>query len=204
MTVFVDSKPVQFASLAASGVTDRAQAEQLSKLNGFTSATLYSVTHRVAFVTQLNDAPKNFTKVFSPGTPPPPGVLADLRLWLFLCVVDGHGSLVAGRALSVDITEALRVTRMLAALKAQPADVRLAASVELYGIARTIISTPWFRACGSAPVSAYELRKFNREMDEWETYWRPELLHAAEVGDIFAMTVIDTFSSLVRLIVNAS
>lgn len=197
------SKPIQFATLHAQGITDRAQAEQISKLNGSSSATLYSLTIRVAFATSLQLSPNHFAKVFLPGTPPPPATLGDLRLWLWLCVVDTHGALTTGRAISVDMNEALRVTRMLAALKAQPADARLAATVELYGVAKGAISSHWYKAGGTAPIPAYELRKFNRELDEWEAYWRPEMLLAAELGDLYAMTVVNTFANLVRLIVNS-
>jgi hypothetical protein len=196
-------KPVQFATLYASGITDPSQAEQVSKLNGSSSATLYSLTIRVAFSTTLHAAPGNFTKIYSPGTAPPPAILSDLRLWLWLGIVDVHGGLTAGRALSLDMSESLRVTRMFAALNAQPGDTRLAATVELYGVARAAISTAWFKAGGTIPVPTYELKRCNREIDDWEAYWRPELVKAAKEGDNFAMSVLNTFANTVRIILNA-
>lgn len=196
-------KPVQFATLYASGITDPAQAEQVSKLNGSSSATLYSLTVRVAFSTSLHSAPKNFTKVYSPSTPLPPAILSDLRLWFWLGVVDVHGGLTAGRALALDMSESLRVTRMFAALNAQPGDTRLAATVELYGVARAAISTAWFKAGGTVPVPTYELRRYNREIDDWEAYWRPELIKAAKEGDNFATSVLNTFANTIRIVLNA-
>lgn len=196
-------KPVQFATLYAAGITDPAQAEQVSKLNGASSATLYSITVRVAFSTSLHSAPNNFTKVYSPGSPLPPAILSDLRLWFYLGIIDVHGGLTAGRTLALDMSESLRVTRMFAALGAQPGDTRLAASVELYGVARAAISTSWFKAGGTMPVPPYQLRRFNRELDDWEAYWRPELVRAAKEGDNFAMSVVNTFANTVRIILNA-
>ncbi|ORY88171.1 hypothetical protein BCR35DRAFT_302110 [Leucosporidium creatinivorum] len=197
-------KPVQFATLHSAGITDPAQAEQVSKLNGSSSATLYSIMTRVAFSTSLHSAPNNFTKIYSPGTPPPPALLSELRLWLWLCIVDVHGGMTAGRALALDVAEALRVTRMFAALNAQPGDARLAATVELYGVARAAISTPWFKSGGTLPVPTYELRRYNREIDDWEAYWRPELVKAAKEGDNFAMSVVNTFANTIRIVLNAS
>lgn len=92
---------------------------------------------------------------------------------------------------------------MFASLKAQAYDTRLAAVVELYGIAKSAVSAPWFAADGARRASPNEMRRFNRELQEWQAYWEPELEDAVRRGDFMAPVAVSMYGQLVRSIVNA-
>lgn len=169
-------KPVPFASLYASGITEPDAAEQAAKLNGTSSAILGGVIIRTACSLSLPAITTTFAKSFSPTIAIAPQVISDLRLFYWLLVVDTHGALTTGRAGQVDIQDALRTTRLFSSLKLQPFDVRLAATVELYATAKIAVSTVWTGA--ERTIAPHELRKFNKEMDDWEAYWTEPLKEA--------------------------
>lgn len=51
-----------------------------------------------------------------------PKTVARVRLWLWMCFVDAHGCMQNGRAPSIDITDALKVTRTMAAIGDHPSE----------------------------------------------------------------------------------
>lgn len=195
-------KPVQFASLSTTGINSAALAEQAAKLNSTTSSLLGGLIFRTALSISLPSVSNAFAKCFSPSSPTNPELISDLRLWYWICLVDAHGALTTGRLGSLDIASTLRTTRLFAPLRLQPYDVRLAALVELYGTAKAAISQSGF--AGARRVPPAELRRLNRELDEWETYWREPLREAGRRGDGLAWTVGTTFASFIRIVINSS
>ncbi|KAK4055928.1 hypothetical protein OIO90_002921 [Microbotryomycetes sp. JL221] len=196
-------KPVQFAALHSAEIVDPEQAEQMCKLSPTSSSTLWGVILRTAHTIGLHGAPNAFARIYSPSIKPPPEVLGNLRCWMWTCVVDTHGALTTSRIGVIDLSDSLKVTRMFASLKAQPGDTRIAAHVELYGCAKVVLSSSWFLAPPSKPISEHDLKKFNRSLDDWEEYWSVQLKEAAEEGDALAPTVISTWRNLVQIIVNS-
>ncbi|SCV67428.1 BQ2448_5039 [Microbotryum intermedium] len=197
-------KPVQLPAFHFSGRVQTAErAEQYAKLNTTSSFVLWGIIGRVAARIGLPSVPNLFAKLYSPDVAVPASVVADLRLWMWIIVIDNHAALTIGRPASLDITDALRVTRILASLKLQPGDVRLAASVELYAISRQSVSKVWFTDF-TKRAPAYELRKFNRDLDEWEQYWSEPLEAAAREGDALAMHPVYVIAQLMRAIINST
>ncbi|KAI5474717.1 C6 transcription factor [Pseudohyphozyma bogoriensis] len=194
-------KPVQFAQLYAAGITDPEAAEQAAKLNTFSASLLGNLMIRTALSLGLPSITNTFAKNFSLTIAMPPQTLSDLRLWYWLCVVDTHSALTTGRAGIVDIGDALRTTRLFASLKAQETDVRLAATVEVYAIAKQAVTAMW--VSGNRTLAAHDLRRFNKDMDDWEGYW-DEPLRAAGEADPLAWTLHSVFCNFIRLSINAS
>ncbi|KAL8280714.1 hypothetical protein RQP46_007037 [Phenoliferia psychrophenolica] len=195
-------KPVQHAALFQAGITDPEQQEASAKVNASSGSILSGVMIRTAFALSLPSITSTFAKSFSPTIAIAPQVVSDLRLWLWLCIVDTHGALTTGRSGQVDIQEALKTTRLFSSLKLQPFDVRLAATVELYATARLAVSSAWF--AGARSIAPHELRKFNKDLDEWEAFWKEPLRDAAAAGDAQAYTVSTVFMNFIRLVVNSS
>lgn len=198
-------KPVQFAELHTAGITDPTAAEQAAKLNATSSSAIWNLAMRAAHSLNLAKVPNTFSKIYRPNIAVSPSVLSELRLWAWLVVVDTHWCLLTGHTSSVNAADLLQVTQSLATLKSQVGDVRLAALVELYGIVKNVISEPWYTIIGGTGkrTPAYELRKFNRNVDEWETLWGDKLDEAARAGDTLSATVAFTFSGFVKVIVNS-
>lgn len=195
-------KPVQFASLSTNGIASAALAEQAAKLNSTTSSVLSGLIFRTALSISLPSICNTFAKSFDPSSSAPPELISDLRLWYWICIVDAHGALTTGRLGSLDIASTLRTTRLFASLKLQPYDVRLAAMVELYGTAKAAISQSGF--AGARRVPPAELRKLNRDLDDFEAYWSAPLREASRRGDSLAWTVVSTFTNFIRIVVNSS
>lgn len=160
ISVLLVYKPVQFAALYSAHVTDPDIAEQSCKLNTFSSSTLGGLMSRTALAIHLSSTPSEFSKNFNPSIAIAPQTLSNLRLWYWLLVVDTHGALSTGRATSLNMSDALRTTRLFSSLKTQTSDVRLAAMVELYSTARTAMGGIW--TTGSRTITAVDLKKFNK------------------------------------------
>ncbi|KAK4702717.1 hypothetical protein P7C70_g3504, partial [Phenoliferia sp. Uapishka_3] len=195
-------KPVQHASLFASGITDPDAQEAAAKVNAFSSSILGGLMIRTAFAISLPSITSTFAKSFSPTIPIPHQVCSDLRLWFWICVVDTHGAMTTGRAGSADIQDALRITRLFSSLKLQKYDTRLAAMVELYATAKFTVLGTW--TSGARSIAPHELRRFNKEVDEWEDYWKDPLKAAASDGDSLAYHSIVVSGNFIRLVVNSS
>ncbi|SGZ28445.1 BQ5605_C027g10338 [Microbotryum silenes-dioicae] len=197
-------KPVQLPAFHFSGRVHTAErAEQYAKLNTTSSFVLWGIIARVSTRIGLPSVPSLFAKLYSPDVPVPASVVADLRLWMWIIVIDNHATLTIGRPTTLDMTDVLRATRLLASLKLQTGDVRLAALVELYAVSRHSVSKAWFTDF-TKRAPAYELRKFNRDLDEWEQYWSEPLEAAAKEGDALAMHPIYVISQLIRAIINST
>jgi hypothetical protein len=194
-------KPVQYEALQFSGTCDVVEAEVASKLNKTTNLLLASLISRSAHGVGLHLAPNTFYRLFSPlGTANiSPQVLSDLRLWFFLCICDNHGCLQTGRPGNIDVTGALKVTRLFATIKSLPVDVRVAALTELYSLpARAMISA------SNRKIDTFHLDRFNNDFAAWEEYWTPLLKEASLAGDPLAYTALFPMGHYMRLVVNSS
>lgn len=198
-------KPVQFVELHAAGIKDPVAAEQAAKLNATSSAAIWGLLLRTSSALNLASVPDAVAKAHQTDNTPSPSLLRKLRLWIWIVMSDTHSCLQTGRTSSFNTTDLLRVTRIFASLKSQVWDVRLAATSELYGIVGSVISSPWYTSVGGTGnrTPAYELRKFNREVDEWEAFWSDKLEEATRAGDSLAGTVVFIFSNFIRIIVNS-
>lgn len=84
-------------------------------LQNSTTYFLAGINSRAARVSKLNTTPHLFMKGDKT-----PKTIARVRLWLWMCFVDAHGCMQNGRAPSIDITDALKVTRTFAAIGDHP------------------------------------------------------------------------------------
>lgn len=196
LTLLLLWKPIQFASLYDQGITDETSAEQASKLNGSASNSLGSTVVRISATISLPDIANTFSAAYNSSLPIDPQILADLRLWYWLCAINTHAAVSIGLVTSVDLTEALQTTRLFASLRLQPYDIRLAATLELYGI----VSRPTGVRQG---FTTDDLQSLNRQLDEFERHWEVPLRQAQSIDNL-AYTVIAVFASFVRLVVNLS
>ena len=106
LTLLILWKPVQHAALCAAGITDPDAQEMAAKVNAFSGSILGGVMIRTALAISLPSIISTFSKSFSPTIAIAPQVVSDLRLWLWLCVVDSHGALTTGRSGQVEIGRA--------------------------------------------------------------------------------------------------
>ena len=83
----------------------------------------------------------------------------------------------------------------------QPFDVRLAASVEMFEVARPILRSSEFEK--TRRINPVDLKKYNDSMSLWEEHWVPVLLRELPV-DALALTPLCPFSSFLNLIFNGS
>lgn len=196
LTLLLLWKPIQYASLYDQGITDPISAEQASKLNGSASNSLGSTIVRIMSTISLPEIANTFSAAYNSSLPINPQILADLRLWYWLCAINTHAAVSIGLVTSVDLTEALQTTRLFASLRLQPYDIRLAATLELYGI----VSRPTGVRQG---FTTDDLQSLNRQLDEFERHWEHPLRQAQSIDNL-SYTVIAVFASFVRLVVNLS
>lgn len=112
------------AGLVAGSSSAKMQASVLSRLLScdliFQNSTTYflaGIAGRAARVNKLNMTP---AQLLAGDTSP--ALLARVRLWMWMCFVDAHGCMQNGRAASIDITEALKVTKTFASLSDAPSE----------------------------------------------------------------------------------
>lgn len=201
LTLLLLYKPVQYASLWQAGIRDPVRAEHVSKLCSTTGAVLMAAITRTVHAIGLNNAPNIYA---SSGDTSDIVVLANLRLWFNLLVVDTHASMTTGRPTVLDLTDALKVTRLFASRRAHPWDIRIAAMVELYGVVKPVVTAGWFGSCGSNPINHQELTKFNTDLNHFDEYWQAELIQAAQAPDrdLLGPLVHSLWRNLVKLTVN--
>lgn len=94
----------------------------------------------------------------------------------------------------------LKTTRLFASLRNQPYDVRLAATTELFEIARPILRNSEFER--TKRLNRVELEKYSAGVISWELYWMP-ILTAALGEDQLAISFTTTFKRLAALTFNA-
>ncbi|KAL8292507.1 hypothetical protein RQP46_001119 [Phenoliferia psychrophenolica] len=196
-------KPVQLASRRAEGKSD-ADAMRMSKVNGLASWMLQGILARTAECIDLASVLHKFSRAYSAsstGAEIPKSLLRDLRLYYWLLSNDVHGNVQSGRRCNMEAGAALTTTRLFSSLQMQPYDTRLAASVEMFEVARPILrSTSYER---SRRIPRADLERFNTGMKVWEEFWCPILLQQLAV-DPLAMSVCQPFSWFITLTYNAS
>lgn len=96
---------------------------------------------------------------------------------------------------------ALVTTRLFSSLQLQPADRRLAASVEMYEVARPILRSVGYER--TRRISRTDLERYNSGIIVWQSYWGP-ILQRQLVVDPLAMSVISPFADFVTLTFNAA
>ncbi|GAA6013930.1 hypothetical protein JCM10207_000172 [Rhodosporidiobolus poonsookiae] len=210
---FLNAHDVPPARAELAAKTNVASSATLYALISFLSARLdLTATAPAAFAQAFQAA--SSAHASSPSTPilatpssntspPPPAALAALipapalyalRTLLQVTLIDVHGALSHGRtpllATPRALAQTLRCTRAFAALEAQPSDVRLAASTELYAIVLEQLSAEWYVTASAGGLWKDE---WNRpiedwwcKMEEWEDDWRERLAKAYRDGDSFA------------------
>ncbi|GAA6013931.1 hypothetical protein JCM10207_000173 [Rhodosporidiobolus poonsookiae] len=124
----------------------------------------------------------------------PASTLLALRTLLQVIIIDAHGALSHGRAPLLSSPRALaptlRCTRAFATLAAQPADVRLAASAELYALVLEQLGAEWYAGASAGGAWKEEWDKGVEEwwskMKGWDDDWNERLEKAYRDGDRFA------------------
>jgi hypothetical protein len=101
----------------------------------------------------------------------------------------------------MDGTSALPVVRLLSALQLQPYDTRLAASTEMFEVARPILRS--FSYERTRRISRVDLARYNDGIQAFEDHWVPILLRQLAV-DPLAMTVMYPFAAFITLTYNAT
>lgn len=81
---------------------------------------------------------------------------------------------------------ALTTTRLFSSLQLQPYDTRLAASVEMFEVARPILRSSSYER--TRRISRSELDRYNNGMKVWEEFWIPVLIQQLP-RDPLAMSV---------------
>ncbi|ORY88776.1 hypothetical protein BCR35DRAFT_301104 [Leucosporidium creatinivorum] len=191
-------KPVQISMFNARGVSDPSAIEHASKMNVRASWLLRLLISRVTAFIGLPSITTAFARAFANQhlSPIPDQIIAEQRMY-FACVFhESHGALQSGKPANFIPHEALKTTRLFAALKQQPCDVRLAASVELAATAATVLS----RRQEGDLIEVEDLKHFDEEMDAWSEYWTPIL--AAESDDELAWTASFPYAAFIRVVVN--
>lgn len=117
-------KPVRCGSEMQLGPAGFSQLQAHSKLNPSSGYVLGGLALRISQLLGLS------RRAAHP-TPNDRASLNACRLWLWINLVDSQAALAEGKHPALDPADALRVTRHFASIKARPADVRLAALVEL-------------------------------------------------------------------------
>lgn len=189
-------KPVQHATLFQAGISDPQDQEASAKINAYSSSILTGFMFQTAFALRLPSITTTFANS-SRTIPMLADVVGDLRLWLWLCVVDTHGALASGRSGRVQNGVSNMTTRSFASLKLQSSDVRLAAMVELYAAARFAVSGASVER--DHIFAPHELKMFNLGLKKWEEYWQQPLRDAAVAGDELAQCVSLSPPTLLKL-----
>lgn len=125
----------------------------------------------------------------------------EIRLYFLLLCNDVHGNLQSGRKCNLEGAAALMNTRIFASLNNQPYDCRLAASVEMYELARPILKSSNYER--TRRISKEELERFNSGMLVFESYWRPILIEKLATDNL-AMTVLCPNMDFILLTFNAA
>lgn len=214
-------KPTQLAARRAEG-KDEAEAMRASKVNGLASWMLQGILARTAERLELSSVVNKFARAHSAsptGASIPSHVLRDLRLYYWLlsndvqCVpfpsgssggadeLDRSGNVQSGRRCNMEGAAALATTRIFSSLQLQPYDTRLAASVEMFEVARPILRS--FSYERTRRISRPDLERYNAGMSVWEDYWLPVLQRQLGV-DPLAMSVLCPFAWFISLTYNAT
>lgn len=137
------------------------------------SFMLRLIISRTAAFTGLPSITTSFARAFANQhiTPIPEELISEQRLYFSGVFHESHGALQSGKPANFIPHESLKTTRLFAALRTQPSDVRLAASVELAATAATALA----RRQDGDVVEKEDLARFDEEMDAWHEYWRPVL-----------------------------
>ncbi|GAA5855289.1 hypothetical protein JCM8547_009019 [Rhodosporidiobolus lusitaniae] len=196
-------KPVQFGARRAEGIDD-SEAMRVSKVNGLASWMLQGIFSRAAERLELSSVVGKFARAYSAsatGQPIPKELIRDLRLYYWLLSNDVHGNVQSGRRCNMEGAQALTTTRLFSSLQLQPYDVRLAASVEMFEVARPILRSYNYERTRKIPRP--DLERFNQGMKTFDETWLPVLQRQLSV-DPLAMTVLCPFASFIILQFNAT
>ena len=196
-------KPTQFAARRAEGKDDT-DAVRLSKINDLASWMIQGIMARTVERLELPSVLGKFSRAYSSsssGTAIPKEIIHDLRLYYWILSNDVHGNVQNGKRNNLDGHTALATTRLFSSLQLQPGDIRLAASVEMFEIARPIMRS--FTYERSKKVAKADMERFTAGAAAWEEYWRPILLRQLPI-DPLAMTVFCPFLWFITLTFNAS
>ncbi|KAK4334077.1 Zn(2)-C6 fungal-type domain-containing protein, partial [Rhodotorula toruloides] len=191
-------KPTQFGARRLEGLDDK-DAMRHSKLNGLASWMLQGILARTAERLDLKDVVSKFSRAYSAsasGQPIPKDLLRDLRLYYWLLSNDVHGNVQSGRRCNMEGAQALTTTRLFSSLALQPFDVRLAASVEMFEVARPILRSYSYERTRRIPKP--DLERYNQGMRSFDDTWIPALIRQLGV-DPLAMTVISPFREFITL-----
>lgn len=119
-------KPVRCGSQMQLGPSGFADLQAQSKINPSSGYVLGGLALRIA---QLLSIGRHACNLSSP--PNDKETVNACRQWLWINLIDSQSALAEGKQPALDPSDALRITRLFASCKAKPADVRLAALVEL-------------------------------------------------------------------------
>lgn len=111
------------------------------------------------------------------------------------------GNVQSGRRCNMEGAAALSTTRIFSSLQLQPYDTRLAASVEMFEVARPILRS--FSYERTRRISKPDLERYNVGMSAWEEFWLPVLQRQLGV-DPLAMSVLCPFAWFISLTYNAT
>ncbi|SDA07582.1 BZ3501_MvSof-1269-A2-R1_Chr6-2g08684 [Microbotryum saponariae] len=196
-------KPTQFSTRRAEG-KDVAESMRASKVNGLASWMLQGILARSAERLDLASSLSRFSRAYSAsasGIAIPKRLLRDLRLYYWLLSNDVHGNVQSGRRCNMEGAAALTTTRLFSSLQLQPYDVRLAASVEMFEVARPILRS--FSYERTRRIAQVDLDRYNTGMAAWEEFWLPMLQQQLAV-DPLAMSVMCPFAWFITLQFNAA
>ncbi|KAM0787397.1 hypothetical protein ACM66B_003482 [Microbotryomycetes sp. NB124-2] len=196
-------KMTQFATRRAEGM-DVAEAMRASKVNGLASWMMQGILARTAERLDLASVVQKFSRAYSAssnGKAISSELIKDLRLYYWLLSNDVHGNVQSGRRCNMEGAVALTTTRLFSSLHLQPYDVRLAASVEMFEIARPILRSTSYERTRRIPKA--DLERYNVGMAAWEDFWVPVLIRELTV-DPLALSVMCPFAYFITLVYNAS
>lgn len=117
-------KPVRCGSQMQLGPAGFSKLQAQSKLNPSSGYVLGGLALRISQLLGLGRRASNLIQGNRQS-------IQACRLWLWINMIDAQGALAEGKSPALDPSDALRVTRLFASMKSRPADVRLAAMVEL-------------------------------------------------------------------------
>ncbi|GAA5982132.1 hypothetical protein JCM10908_004753 [Rhodotorula pacifica] len=196
-------KPCQLTTRKAEGM-DTTEALRASKVNGLASWMLQGILARTAERLDLKETVPKFARAHSAsanGTPVPKELLRDLRLYFWLLCNDVHGNVQSGRRCNMEGGHALTVTRLFSSMHLQPYDVRLAASVEMFEVARPILRSYAYERTRRIPK--HDLERYTQGMRSFDETWIPVLIRQLS-SDPLAMTVISPFREFITLQFNST
>ncbi|BGP24161.1 hypothetical protein JCM10295v2_003069 [Rhodotorula toruloides] len=203
-------KPVEYSHLLHSHSITPNAAERAAKNNAPSSAVIWMLETFVVQRIGLEAAPADFAHAYQAAggeaSKIPPGVIDNLRLFMWFLVADVHGALTTGRATSgFSASVASRTTRAFASLQIQPYDTRLCAFLEFYAFVGKFLSRPWVRGEGMwRDEWEKEMEEWNKGVEAWEDHWREGLREAFKRGDRHAWSAATVHVQLVKATVNAS